>query len=372
MAKVCHIISGYYRDDMRVFRRQCLSLHNNNHEVVLLTNDGESEEIFHGISIKVCKKFWRSRLKVILFARWQFLNEALDIDADIYQLHSPELFTIIKGLKNNGKKVIYDAHEDLPRHIEEKDWIPFFLRKLLAKLADLYQRHALRRADAIISPHAHVIQDLSNISTEIKEITNFPLVSSELNFSIEEFKKRENIACYAGTVYPYSNQENTIKAIKSIQNAKYKVAGHIDQDYLNSLRKEPFEDNISFMGRLDRNNLKNLLYSSVVGLCVYDYKKNLGNKLGSFATNKLFEYMEAGLPVICTDYKIWKEVVEGHNCGICIEPGNYHELLEAINYIFSNKDESFRMGQRGKKAINDKYNWKTEEDKYLSLVKKIL
>ena len=215
-------------------------------------------------------------------------------------------------------------------------------------------------------------KDLSDLSIETEEITNFPLISSKLSFSLEDFKNRENIACYAGTVYPYSNQENTIKAIKSIQKAKYKVAGYIDQDHLNSLRKEDFEDRINFMGRLNRDNLQNLLYSSVVGLCVYDYKKNLGYKLGSFATNKLFEYMEAGLPVICTDYEIWKEVVEGHNCGICIEPGNYNQLQEAIKYIFSNKDESYKMGQRGKKAINEKYNWRTEEDKYLSLVKKIL
>ena len=122
MSKICHIISGYYRDAMRDCR-QCLSLHNNNYEVVLLTNDGESEEIFHNI-YKGMQKFWGSRLKVLLL-QWQFLNEALETDADIYQLHSPELFTIIKDLKKNGKKVIYDAHEDLPRHIEER-LDPFF------------------------------------------------------------------------------------------------------------------------------------------------------------------------------------------------------------------------------------------------------
>ena len=124
MTQICHVISGYYRTDARVFQRQCKSLKNNGFEVSVLTNDGEPKEIIDGIPIYSCKKFYNSRIKILLFSTKQFYEKAIIIDADIYQLHSPELLPLGKKLKRLGKKVVYDAHEHMPMHILEKDWIP--------------------------------------------------------------------------------------------------------------------------------------------------------------------------------------------------------------------------------------------------------
>jgi hypothetical protein len=56
MVKVCHIISGYFRIEARVFQRQCKSLKNNGFEVSVLTNDGEPEEVIDGIPFYSCNK----------------------------------------------------------------------------------------------------------------------------------------------------------------------------------------------------------------------------------------------------------------------------------------------------------------------------
>ena len=65
-----------------------------------------------------------------------------------------------------------------------------------------------------------------------------------------------------------------------------------------------------------KERIVEFLSSSMIGLSIYDYKKPWGQN-GSFATNKLFEYMEAKLPIICTDFNMWRNLIEETNCGSC-------------------------------------------------------
>ena len=371
MSKICHVISGYLRDDARI-NRQCQSLLKDGHEVYLLTNDGLSNEEVKGIKIRVCKTFFKSRFKELLFARWQFSEKIKEINADIYQLHSPELLNLVYFLKKNNKKVIYDAHEDLPNHILEKEWIPLFLRKFISLISILYFHLVLPKLDGIISPHSHVSEKLKEINKASIEISNFPSIKSPKSFDLNNYLSREEIICYAGSVYRYSNQENAIDVVKNIENLKYYVAGHVDQTFKETLEKRANSKNIKYLGRLGKKELSEFLSSSMIGLSIYDYKKNLGDKMGSFATNKLFEYMEAGLPIICTDFKMWKNLIEETNCGVCVEPNNKEELRKAILFLLSDKKTAYEMGQNGRLAVEKKYNWLSQEKKYNHLFNKIL
>ena len=103
---VCHIISGYFRNDARVFERQCKSLHNSSKKVCILTNDGEKEEVLDGIKIFSCRIFFSNRIFVLLFATFQFFFKANKINADVYQIHSPELIFLGLIFKLKGKKII--------------------------------------------------------------------------------------------------------------------------------------------------------------------------------------------------------------------------------------------------------------------------
>ena len=132
MTHICHVISGYYRTDARVFQRQCKSLKNSGFKVSVLTNDGDPEEIIEGVPIYRCNKVYNSRIKTLILASHQFYEKAKIIDADVYQLHSPELLPLGMKLKGLGKKVVYDAHEHMPMHILEKEWIPKTFRIYLA------------------------------------------------------------------------------------------------------------------------------------------------------------------------------------------------------------------------------------------------
>jgi glycosyltransferase involved in cell wall biosynthesis len=78
---------------------------------------------------------------------------------------------------------------------------------------------------------------------------------------------------------------------------------------------------------------------------------------------KFFEYMNAGLPIICSNFPVWKDFVETHECGIAIDPTKDEEIREAITFLQENPEEAKRMGENGKKAVMNELNWGTQEKK---------
>jgi glycosyltransferase involved in cell wall biosynthesis len=129
--------------------------------------------------------------------------------------------------------------------------------------------------------------------------------------------------------------------------------------------------NVEFLGLIDFKLLKDFYSKSRIGIVVIDYKLNLGGKRGTYAVNKVFEYMEAGLPIICSDYDLWINVVDKYSCGIYVRPGNVTEIRNAISYLLDNPAAAYQMGQNGLFAIRNEYNWKFEEAKLHELFLKL-
>jgi glycosyltransferase involved in cell wall biosynthesis len=72
---------------------------------------------------------------------------------------------------------------------------------------------------------------------------------------------------------------------------------------------------------------------------------------------KMFEYMAAGIPVIASNFPLWRQIVEGNQCGLCVDPLNPKAIAGAIDYLIMNPEIAKRMGENGKKAVIEKYNW---------------
>lgn len=370
MTSVCHVISGYFRNDARVFLRQCKSLHKHGFTVSILTNDGEPDEVLDGIKVIDCGKLW-SRAKTLARAKRQFLEKALEIDADIYQLHSPELLPLGLTLKKLGKLVVYDAHEDMPRHLLEKEWLPLFSRKAISFAFEKYMLHALGQFDDIVSPHSHVVADFQAKLGKGTLIANFPLVGANSAFSQADYDARGTVLCYSGTVYSYSNQEEVVEALSKFDKVQYRIAGYIDPNHAERLKAMPAGERVAVLGRLSRPDLYEFYHSARVGVVIYDYKLNLGDRLGSYGTNKVFEYMEAGLPFVCTDYILWKDIIDRYDCGVCVAPGRPDEIATAIDYLLRDSQRAYHMGQNGRKAVLQEFNWASEEKKYVELFRRL-
>lgn len=366
--EICHVASGFLRDDARIFDRQCGSLVDKGYKVTLLVNDGHNDEYLNGVYIKSHSFTSKSRLFDIIFAKKYFIGSALEVNADVYHLHGPELIPLGIALKNRGKIVIYDAHEDLPRDILEKKAVPFLLRPLVSFASSLYLSYTLRKFDHILSVTPHIVDRLKGIAKNVTLITNFPRIGSYIDFTFSDYMSRDNVVCYSGTVYSYSNQENMINIVKSNSKVNYLVVGFMDLKFReNLLALKGNSTRINFLPRVSKNNLSLLFNKCTIGYVLYDYVMNLGFKVGSFGTNKLFEYMIAGLPIICTDFYLWKNIIDKYNCGIYVPPNNPALLESAVNFLIANKKIAYEMGQNGRRAIFNEFNWDIEQKKYLNI-----
>jgi glycosyltransferase involved in cell wall biosynthesis len=372
MKKVCHVVSGHARDNNRIFSRQCISLVNSGFDVFILTNDGKPNQVIEGVKIISTVTYYTSRIKVILKAKDMFISEAININADIYQLHGPELIPLGLALKKLGKIIIYDAHEDLPKQMLDKEWVPYIFRLPLSILTRIYFKYTLSRFDEIVTVTDHIAVDLKLINPNTTILPNFPIIGSTGHFHFEDYVVREKVICYTGTVYKQSNQHNIVRAINDLQNVKYYIAGTVDKKLFEEMLILDNFKKINYFGLLPKNELPIFYSKALVGILVQDYEQNMGYNKGTLGSNKFFEYMEAGLPIICTDYDLWKKIVEKYVCGICVQPGNVKQIREAIDYIMNNPMQAFQMGQNGRNAVLTEYNWEQVENIYIAIFKKYL
>jgi len=77
--------------------------------------------------------------------------------------------------------------------------------------------------------------------------------------------------------------------------------------------------------------------------------------------------MGVGLPVIVSDFPELKKIVEGNRCGICVNPLEPKEIAKAVEYLIEHPEEAKEMGENGRKAVLEKYNWENESKKLLKV-----
>ena len=142
--KICHLTSVHQDGDIRIFHKECVSLAKDERfDVYLLTINSRTEKI-NNVQLVSVKSKSKNRFTRILNSSRAVYKKALKLDADIYHFHDPELLPYGLKLIRRGKIVIYDAHEDVPRQILSKHWIPLFLRKSIANLYESYENYVTK------------------------------------------------------------------------------------------------------------------------------------------------------------------------------------------------------------------------------------
>ncbi len=365
MKKVCHLTSVHQRYDVRIFEKECISLANNGFDTYLIVNDDKENEQRQGVSIISTKYNPNNRIKRMIYSGKAILREANKINADIYHLHDPELLSIALNLKNKKKKVIFDSHEDVPGQILGKHWIPKVIRRIISLLYTLYESYVLKRIDAVISVTPHLTNRLEKINKNVVEITNYPKLSSTLKTNYD----RKRTICFAGCISPRWMHEIIIKAVETVPNVKYIMCGPEVNNYTERLKNLKGWKQVEYLGVIPHNEVQKVYGQSMIGLAIADYNENVKGNLGTLGNTKLFEIMLAGLPVICTDFVLWKKIIDEYQCGIYVQPNNVEEIASAIRYLIDNPNVARNMGENGRKVIFEECNWNIEEKKLIKLYK---
>lgn len=365
--KVCHFTSVHDRKDTRIFLKECSSLAEDGFDVTLIVADGQGLAEGNGIRIidigkenNRWKRFYRSGRKIY--------RAALKTNADIFHFHDPELIRYGLKLKKKGKKVIYDIHEDIPEQIKSKPYIHKLLSNLIAWFYKIYENRAARKFDYLIAATPFIKQRFFRINKKTIDVNNYP-IADELASSIPDKTVKQRAVCYVGKITTIRGAYEMVRAMERFDDIRLYLGGqYYSSDLRDSLRNETGWKKVNELGFLNREEYRDILEKSMAGLVVFH---SLPNHLNA-QPNKIFEYMSAGIPVIASDFPLWKELVEKNNCGVCVNPLNPVEIADAIEYILNNPDRREEMGENGRKLIEEEYNWKEESKKLLRIYKGLI
>ncbi|MEA3480308.1 MAG: glycosyltransferase [Bacteroidota bacterium] len=360
--RICHLTSVHHRDDTRIFIKEIPALVDAGYDVSVVVADGKGDEKRDGYSLYDVGKS-NGRLNRIFRLSKKVRDKASKIDADVYHFHDPELIPVGLHLIRRGKKVVYDIHEDVPMSIMSKDWIPALFRKIIALNFRWYENRGARKFHALVTATPFINDRFRQINRNSVNINNYPVIG-ELDQGAD-WSAKEQAVCYIGEITRIRSAVEMVKAMESVAGTLY-LAGTMESDTLHEkLKQIPSWPKVEDMGYVDRKTYASVLSRSMAGLVVFYPESNHINA----QPNKIFEYMSAGVPVIGSDFPLWKRILEDDDCGLCVNPLHPEQLSAAINRLLGDPELAERMGSNGRKMVLDKYNWEHEKIKLLELYK---
>ena len=366
--KICILTSVHSVFDTRIFYKETKTLVNAGHNVTLIVQHNKNE-IVDGVKIIALPKP-KNRIERFFKLDYLTYKKALQRKADIYHFHDPELLPWMLRLKRKtGAKIIYDVHEDVAKQILSKYWIPKIFRRLIAYTFDKYEKCIAKKIDYIITATPDIKNNFKQ--NNVIDIRNYPIITNFKNTKNTNQEKEYTELIYVGGLSGVRGIKKIIQSLKYINpkhNIKLKLIGNFsNKKFEKEIKNMPEWKKIDFLGFLPQEQACKYMCNSNIGfVCI----QPLSRYIVSLPV-KMFEYMTSSLPIIASNFPLWKKIVEENYCGICVNPTNQKEIAKAVEYLIEHPDKAKEMGKNGRRAVLEKYNWGNEEKKLLKIYGKL-
>ena len=368
--KVCHLASKHKMNDMRIFEKECKSLAKGGFDVTLIGfGDQSKTETIDGVRCIVLYCPIKNNLELLRKRNKLSLEAALQVDADIYHLHEPELLPIGMKLKRKGKIVIFDSHEyygwQLRDNIHKIKVIktPASLMKVLGNLYMRYEKHVCMKIDGVVQVCTMNGADyFDHRCRKTLFIRNLPSLSHYTMKTPIDYSQGPAVAMIGGI----TKERGITQLIEATCQAKAKLllAGAFSpKTYETELKALPAYACVDYKGFLDKNGMVALLEEANIGASTL---LNVGqyDKIDTLPT-KVYDYMSMQLPVVISDTGFSQKMNDKYHFAICVDPANPEEIANAIRWIHEHPEQAYDMGKNGRKAIEEEFNWEKESDKLI-------
>ena len=365
--RVCQITTASRPLDTRVFSRECRTLARSGFDVTLIIEHDRAETL-DGVRIVPLRPA-ANRADRIFVRTWIALRLGLREKADIYHIHDPEFILFGAFLRLlTGRPVIYGVREDYPRLAYHKHYLPRVIRPLVGFAVRVVERTVSHIFDAIVA----VTEDIaSNFASHRRTVLvrNFPVLPEELPSPVPRPASRPFTLIYVGELTAIRGVREMVEAVELLaarMPCRLLLAGTFEDPELETaLRKR--SPNTQFLGYVDIRENPDLLQRADVGLACLHPKRHYVTSLPL----KIFDYMMAGLPVIASNFPLWKEIVEGSDAGFCVDPLDARAIAEAAFRLGSDPEARLEMARKAQLAVSQRYNWQEESLQLLALYGKL-
>ncbi len=368
MKNIVHLSTVHPVTDIRLFVKECHVLTQAGYAVTVITpHDGD--QVVDGVHIKAIPRA-KSRLKRMTLTVARVYYEALQLDADLYHFHVVELVPVGLLLRARGKKVIYDIYEDVPRDLMTRDYLSGPIKLAVCWLVERLENIASRRFSALIAATPAIGKRFSRLNSRVVVVNNYPILNESATLPVTRWAERINAVAYIGAMARERGIVQMVQAMEYLPKTwTLELAGAFSPaEHRDQACRLPGWEHVVEHGVLSRPDVARLLSQVRAGLVLFHPEPNHIEA----QPNKLFEYMAAGIPVIASDFPLWRELIEREGCGLLVNPLNPKEIAQAIEYLLIHPVEAEAMGQRGRAAVEASYNWEAESPKLLELYAALL
>lgn len=364
LMKIVHLTSVHNEFSTRIFYKECVTLANNGYNVIYVVPT-DKDKYINGVEIKAVNKP-KKRFKRFVVTIWKIYKIALLENADVYHFHDPELISIGLLLKLRGKKVIYDVHEDYSKQILSKKWIGNkYFRKIVAFLFNIFEQIGVMFFNRVVTATPDISRKFPKYKTVV--LRNFPILKLIGEIKPIDYQKNKPIIIYAGGLTRIRGIKEIIQSMESVKKkAELWLLGQWESNDFNEECENIKGWNYTkYLGFMPLDEVFQYMKIADIGICLLYPAKNYVKSLPI----KSFEYMACSLPVIMSNFTYWQEVFNG--TALFANSYDSKDIAKKIIQLLNNQNKTERLGEIGRKMVEEKFNWEAEGQKLLNIYKKL-
>lgn len=368
---IIHFTTVHPRTDTRIRVKEVATLARRwPGQVALYVQDGlgDEEDAHNGFQINDTGPRPKGRLSRMTLGAFRMYRAIRRARPRIAHFHDPELLPWAVLLRLSGIMVIYDVHEDLPAAVLSKPYIPTWLRRPVSLFVRVIEGSAARFMTANVPATPSIALNFDKYRPEM--VQNYPLLAE---LQSDQAMRGDDLPphfAYVGGITTIRSAAEMVAALELMHdsNVRLQMMGTANVQLIEKLEKITGWQRVVSHGWADRPTVSTILGRCRAGLVLYYPEPNHVRA----QPNKMFEYMAAELPVIASDFPLWREIVEGAGCGLLVDPQDTQAIAYAMQWILDNPDEAAAMGRRGRAAVEERFNWEAESEKLVALYRRLM
>lgn len=339
------------------------------HRVTLIAPHSR-DQLVEGVSIKALPKA-SNRLKRMLKSNYAAYKMAVDEDADIYHFHDPEFIPLawLMAVKYK-KKIVYDVHEDYYSSIKSKPYLPPVIRNVIAVMVSFFEKVLTRRFARVLAEKYYRDRFPEGIT-----VLNYPRSNLLTSVPLNRFSNKRKQLIYTGNITEDRGALIHANIVNYFDQGFVYLVGKCEPDFADRLLALAGKnsDRLVIVGRGRYVPFEEIMHyyatgSWTAGLALFPPNNHYVNK----ELTKFFEYMGAGIPVVCSDFPAWRSLFRKTGAGLCVDPFDEEKIKETLDFLFNNQDQADQMGRKGRKSVEQYFRWENEAFKLDSLYRELV